>query len=179
MCIREDRRAAAPGAATPHARVTPVPAAGAHDEARSLLAACGLPIDDLDDPGVRLFATRSGRTLDGVVGLQWLDAGVLLRSLAVAPGARERGVARGLVAFAEDEAIAGGAVDIHLLTSSAAPFFERLGYVPVDRAAAPPAVVETRQFASLCPASAVLLRKALTPRQMSVPAGPLPGGVRP
>jgi arsenate reductase/amino-acid N-acetyltransferase len=48
-----------------------------------------------------------------------------------------------------------------MLTSSSEPFFERLGFVRIDRSMAPDAILKTRQAASLCPASATLLVRDL------------------
>jgi N-acetylglutamate synthase-like GNAT family acetyltransferase len=54
-----------------------------------------------------------------------------------------------------------GSVRAFLLTTSAAPFFESLGFARIDRTAAPEAILRTRQAASICPASAVLMVKDL------------------
>jgi len=55
----------------------------------------------------------------------------------------------------------GGAARAYLLTTSAALFFESLGFCRIDRAVAPEAILRTRQSASLCPASAILMVKEL------------------
>ena len=47
------------------------------------------------------------------------------------------------------------------LTTTAADYFARLGFVRIDRDAAPPAIRATAQFASLCPASAHVMRREL------------------
>jgi amino-acid N-acetyltransferase len=48
-----------------------------------------------------------------------------------------------------------------LITTSAAEFFERLGYVKCDRAAVPTAISTTTEFSALCPANADVLVKHL------------------
>jgi threonine dehydrogenase-like Zn-dependent dehydrogenase len=60
------------------------------------------------------------------------------------------------------EAWAEGAEDAWLLTTSAAPFFTRLGFAATPRDLAPPAIAATRLFAGLCPASATLMRRRRT-----------------
>jgi len=50
---------------------------------------------------------------------------------------------------------------LHMLTTTALNFFTKLGYRPADRGMAPLAIATTRQFTSLCPASAHYLVKTL------------------
>ncbi len=125
------------------------------------LAAEGLPVDDLTDAG-RTFYTFS--TLDGVTvgygGLELLGEHVLLRSVAVLPAFRGKGL-RNIVPLLLYRAYRKGARTAWLLTDTAAPFFEKIGFKVVDRQAAPAAVLATRQAASLCPASAPLLARSI------------------
>ena len=50
---------------------------------------------------------------------------------------------------------------LYLLTTTAAPFFGRLGFVEVARASAPAAVQTSREFATACPAGATCMRLPL------------------
>ncbi|MFT3700117.1 MAG: arsenic resistance N-acetyltransferase ArsN2 [Kofleriaceae bacterium] len=129
------------------------------DEIKALLVANGLPIDDLDDPDISLFAAHDGAALAGVVGLQWLEGAALLRSLAVEPSLRTNGVGAQLCAIATHEAETRGRSELWLLTTSARDYFARRGFQVVARDLVPPAVRSTAQFASLCPASAVVMRR--------------------
>jgi len=132
------------------------------EQAAPLLAAAGLPTDDLgDDPALRLFGIREDGRWIGVVGMQPLDDAVLLRSLAVRSEARGRGAGAALVAAVERQALRQGRCAVYLLTTGAAEFFGRFGYLAIDREAAPPALRATRQFAQLCPASAQVMCKPL------------------
>ena len=45
-----------------------------------------------------------------------------------------------------------------LATTSAADFFESVGFARIERAAAPTAILSTRQLSGLCPASATIMR---------------------
>ena len=133
-------------------------------EIEPLLRAVRLPTDDLGDvaPEDARVAVRDGRPV-GCVALQPLGgpsaSAHLLRSLAVAPEARGEGIARRLVAAVEGLARERGAREIHLITTTAEPFFAALGYVSIARDDAPEAVRITRQFCGLCPGSAVVMRK--------------------
>ena len=50
---------------------------------------------------------------------------------------------------------------LYLLTTAAADFFARHGYVRIPRDTAPPVLQRTAEFAALCPTRAVCLTKAL------------------
>ena len=120
------------------------------------LRAASLPTDDLNEPGQRFYAFRDGAAFGGFA----LDADViLLRSLVVAPALRRRGLGRQILDALLAEAY--GAREAWLLTTTAALFFTKAGFVVTDRAAAPPFVASSRQFSSLCPSSAVLMWRPL------------------
>lgn len=128
--------------------------------ARALLEASELPTDDLVDPAIRLYGAFEDGALVGVVGLQTCEGLGLLRSLAVAPAARARGIACALCELVFELADAHGLDGPWLLTMSARDYFTRRGFVTVERELAPAAIRTTAQFASLCPSSAVLMRRA-------------------
>lgn len=50
---------------------------------------------------------------------------------------------------------------LHLLTTTAADFFKANGYAAAHRSAAPVSITASREFISLCPASAAYLVKTL------------------
>lgn len=134
------------------------------DEAaiRSLLAEAGLPIQDLTPAHfLNFFVARAGGILVGCVGLEAFGRDGLLRSLAVGGAHRGRGIARRLVAEIERLGQQLGVTRLFLLTTSARAFFERRGYTTVARADAPAGIRASREFAALCPASAVLLFREL------------------
>lgn len=129
----------------------------------ALLAAEGLPTDDIAAAGVRLWLAEDAGAA-GVLGCGGLeDHGevALVRSLVTAPAARGTGLGARLLARLEAEAAAAGATAAWLLTTGDGAFFVRHGYRTAERAAAPAALRATRQFSSLCPASAHLYCKPL------------------
>lgn len=131
------------------------------DAARALAAASALPVEDLDDPAVELFGAFDAGALVGVIGLQRCDGRGLLRSLAVAPPARARGVAAALCQELFALAARRGLPELWLLTTSAHDYFVRHGFSAVAREATPAEIRATAQFSALCPASAVVMRRAL------------------
>lgn len=96
-----------------------------------------------------------------MVGFRGGGADRLLRSIVVLPDRRGHGLGQALVATLEQQARHLRVQRLHLLTTTAAPFFRTLGYADTDRGAAPPAIAASREFAALCPASAAYLVKAL------------------
>ena len=128
----------------------------------ALLSACHLPISDLSGSSdVLLFGHVSGDTLAGVVGLEMHGANALLRSLAVTKSHRSNGLGAALVSCAEQQAAAHGANAVYLLTTTADQFFERRGYVHINRDEAPAAIASTSQFSGLCPSSSAFMVKWL------------------
>ena len=129
---------------------------------RALLAAAGLPVADLTAAHLDDFwGCGESPDLTGVVGLESYGTVALLRSLAVAPAWRGRGLGSALLAHAEQVAHQRGVSALYLLTTTAEAFFARHGYVRIPREAAPPVLQQTAEFAALCPASAACLTKAL------------------
>ena len=142
-----------------------VAAAGADDlsRIRELLAANGLPVEDLVDPVGTLLIARDGGALAGVVGLEAYGRTALLRSLCVPAERRKRGVARLLYAAAESVARGLQVSELCLLTTTARTFFERQGFVVAPRDGAPAEIRESPQFRDLCPSTATFMRKPLAP----------------
>jgi len=129
---------------------------------RALLDQASLPVDDLDDAPVRFWVAEHGSRLTGAVGFEPYGAAALLRSLVVAPEARGQGLGSALVTTLEREARAAGIGQLVLLTQTARPLFEHLGYAVSPRETVPAAVRASAEFRHLCPASAVCMTRHLT-----------------
>ncbi|MGH8808309.1 MAG: arsenic resistance N-acetyltransferase ArsN2, partial [Noviherbaspirillum sp.] len=95
------------------------------------------------------------------VGLEVCGPDALLRSLAVAHMHRGGGFGARMTSAIEEHARQQGITRLYLLTTTAADFFERDAYQPIDRAGAPPAIQATSQFSTLCPASSTCLFKSI------------------
>ncbi|MBK4722031.1 arsenate reductase (glutaredoxin) [Azospirillum sp. YIM DDC1] len=136
-----------------------------------LLAANGLPTDDLDEPGRRFWRVADDRGTLGYGGLEIHGADALLRSVVVPAERRGAGGGRAVVAAVRAQALTLGVGRLWLLTTGAAGFFERFGFQRVERASAPPAIQSSAQFAGLCPGSAVCLRADLAQPAEDLVAG--------
>lgn len=135
----------------------------------ALLGASGLPLDGVREAfatGVGVVA-REGGVLAGCAAVEPYGEAGLLRSVAVRAGLRRRGIGRALVAAAETLAVERGIRELHLLTQTAAAWFELLGYAPIDRSAVPLAVVTSVELTLACPSTAVVLRRRLEPAQVA------------
>lgn len=127
------------------------------------LADAELPTDDLGEPGRSFFAYEA---LDGSPvgygGFELYGAHVLVRSLVVLPEHRGRGVGRNMLAVLLRDAFDGGGRNAWLLTTTATAFFGTTGFKPIARELAPADVLATQQAAALCPATAVLMTRAIS-----------------
>jgi N-acetylglutamate synthase-like GNAT family acetyltransferase len=136
-------------------------APGSDPVLKQLLDGAGLPTDDMEDAGRMFFLASAGGSVCGSGGFETAGPDVLLRSIAVDPDHRGQGFGKAITLDVLQRARLVGSVRAFLLTTSAAPFFESLGFARIDRTAAPEAILRTRQAASICPASAVLMVKDL------------------
>ncbi|GAB5537616.1 MAG: hypothetical protein Rubg2KO_38650 [Rubricoccaceae bacterium] len=137
----------------------------------ALLERSGLPTSDLADadPDDFRIAERAGEVV-GCVAVETHGTHGLLRSLAVDAGARGTGLGMHLVAAAEALARQRELESLVLLTETAESLFERLGYVQMDRAAAPEVIRQSSEFSSVCCCtSAVAMGKILSPTRPEAP----------
>ena len=118
------------------------------------LEAAGLPTDDLHEPDRRFFRFENGEGLVGYGGLEQIGPDVLIRSMVVVDARRGGGLGAEVLSWLEARAAERKAIALYLLTTSATAFFQRHGYTALPRSAAPPAIAASRQFSTLCPASA-------------------------
>jgi amino-acid N-acetyltransferase len=90
-------------------------------------------------------------------GLELYGDAALLRSVAVQETQRGRSLGKRMVDELIQRAQQLPVRRIFLLTESAPDFFQRIGFMPVDRGSVPPALQASSEFADVCPASAVCM----------------------
>jgi amino-acid N-acetyltransferase len=130
-----------------------------------LLAAQDLPVSDLNGEALALFfGCEDPLRPTGVVGLEIHGRYGLLRSLVVEAGGRNSGRGRALVASIEAYAKEKRLTSLYLLTNTAEAFFLKRGYERVGREEVPMEIRETSEFRSLCPSTAVVMKKSLENR---------------
>jgi len=125
-----------------------------------LLVAAELPLDGLDEQfGEGYAIAECGGVAIGVEGIEvYGDAG-LLRSAAVQPAWRGRGVGDALTQDRLSWAVTRGLREVWLLTTTAADSFPRFGFQRASRHDAPAALQRSREFAEACPATAIAMRR--------------------
>lgn len=125
-----------------------------------------LRASDLTESGVAehlddFVVADPGNSLEAVAGLEVYGDCALLRSVAVRGDRRGHGHGRTIVDAIVRQASRRGVRELYLLTTTAEPFFSRLGFETVDRALAPEAIANTSEFSELCPQSAAFMRRRL------------------
>lgn len=103
-----------------------------------------------------VVAEKAGRIL-GVAGLEVHGGDGVLRSVAVRPDLRGRGLGARLTRWVLDSAREIGLRRLYLLTTTAEDYFPRHGFRPIDRSEVSPEVQESVEFREACPASAVAM----------------------
>ena len=127
-----------------------------------LLSRADLPTEGVAGQLRHFRVALDGPRVAGVIGLETYGEQGLLRSLVVDPERRGQGVGDRLVADLLADARRRGIADIYLLTETAPDYFARRQFERIDRQAAHPAVRQSSEFTTLCPASAVCMRRRLS-----------------
>lgn len=128
-----------------------------------------------DAPGIRALLDSSGLTSAGVeerivlthvcgegaveatACMDQADGYGILRAVAVRDSYRAKGLGLLAAVAALDDASARGISHVSLFTESAAPFFQRLGFRPVERSDLPEPVRNSRHASEECAQSAVAM----------------------
>jgi amino-acid N-acetyltransferase len=127
-----------------------------------LLTASSLPVVGVAEALPGFVVAESDGRLVGVVGLEICCEYALLRSTAVAPEWRDRGLGRQLVERIIAEAEARGIRALYLLTTTAERYFPSFGFAKTTRDEVPVPVKQTAEFQSACPASATVMSLTLS-----------------
>jgi amino-acid N-acetyltransferase len=128
------------------------------DAVAALLERTALPPDGLDEQFGEAYAVAvADGEIVGAAGVEVYGSAGLLRSVAVDPAWRGRGLGQRLSEERLSWAAARGLDTVYLLTTTAADFFPRLGFVPVPREEVPAEVRGSLQFAGVCPSTAAVL----------------------
>jgi amino-acid N-acetyltransferase len=126
-----------------------------------LLTASSLPLNGVRENLKDFVVAEANGDLVGVAGLEVCCDDALLRSVAVLPEWRSRGLGRALVTRAIAEAEARGIHALYLLTTSAERYFPSFGFQPIAREDVPADVRATDEFTTACPASATAMSLSL------------------
>ena len=128
---------------------------------KDILVKEALPTTDIVLDIVHIYMFYSGKSLVGISGLENFKSTGLLRSVAVVDKFKKQGYGRKICVLTMKKAAEMGVKELYLLTLTAEPFFKSLGFEPIERSAAPKMIKSTSEFKTLCPESAVCMKKKL------------------
>jgi len=124
----------------------------------ALLERCDLPFADCGEHIQNFSGVIESNKLIAVGALQYEDSVALLRSIAVHPDSRGQGLASAMTRHLIEQARSREVRQLYILTETAETYFSQFGFYSIPRQAAPVRIQATRQFESLCPSSARLMR---------------------
>lgn len=129
-----------------------------------LLTRHGLPLEDAE-AHLHNFVLALGAAggLAGVAGLECYGPAALLRSVAVDPACQGQGLGRRITEAALHLARQQQVQRLYLLTTTAPDFFAHLGFERIEREAVEAPVRQSAEFTTVCPASAIVMRRTLEP----------------
>lgn len=130
------------------------------EQAINLLKINNLPTEDID-ANVELFGIFEDEKLIATAGLEKYESIGLLRSVSTTPEVRGKGFGKIITAETENYALQNGISEMYLLTTTAKDFFAKDGYTLVNREDVPEEIKQTKQFSSVCPSSATIMKKDL------------------
>lgn len=125
---------------------------------KALLIASGLPTAGVDDHWKTFIVARDGKELVACGGAEAYQFAALIRSVAVVPAYRSKGVGRRIVRQLLDRLASRGLREFYLLTTTAEAYFRKRGFKPIDRDEVHPQLLSSREFQDACPDSAVCMR---------------------
>ena len=128
-----------------------------YEAADTLVAASGLPLDDLDQCRATQFVLRDGASIIATSTLEIRGEDAILRSVAVDSARRGERLGERIVAHAIDQAQTSGLRALYLLTETAEGFFPRFGFTREPRENAPPAIQASAEYCSVCGPAAVAM----------------------
>lgn len=131
-------------------------------EILALLEQLELPTAGVGDHLGTFVVVRDGERLVGCGGAEAYQFAALIRSIAVDPAYRSRGVGRRVVRELLDRLASRGLREFYLLTATAADYFKRRGFKTIDRDEVHPQLLASEEFKGACPDTAVCMRLVMT-----------------
>lgn len=142
--------------------ITIAPATAADlPEIKTILQSMGLPLAGVDEHWKTfVIARREGKPV-GCGGAEAYPFAALLRSIAVLPEFRGKGLGRQIVRQLIDRLASRGVREFYLLTTDAEEYFRKRGFKTIDRDEVHPQLLASRQFQDACPDTATCMRMVI------------------
>jgi amino-acid N-acetyltransferase len=128
---------------------------------KKLLSSAALPSQDVNRYPDGFIIARMGGRIVGVIGMELHGKASLLRSLAVHPDHRGKGVAKELFRRIVINAKRSGVKELYLLTMTIEALCKKWGFKKIARNKVPRGIFTSKEFHGLCPESAVCMHQAI------------------
>lgn len=128
---------------------------------REMLEGADLPTEGVEQHLHNVLVGEVDGAIVAAAGLEVAGTAGLVRSVVVRSDHRTGGRGGEIVRTLLNRADAQGLTELFLLTTTATTFFRRLGFREVPRESAPLAIQQTQEFLTLCPSSAVCMRRGV------------------
>ena len=126
-----------------------------------LLTKANLPVEGVKKAiGLFVVAENNGKVV-GVAGVERCGDFGLLRSVAVDPAVRNRGVGTAMTEWLIADSEASGIRALYLLTTTAEDYFPSFGFEKMARDSVPAEIKESSEFKDICPSSATVMYRDL------------------
>ena len=126
-----------------------------------LLTKSKLPVEAVKDSIGSFVVAESNGLLVGVGGVERCGEYGLLRSVAVDPAARGRGVGAAITERLIGNSQVSGLRALYLLTTTAENYFPTFGFDKTSREDLPTEIQQTAEFRDICPSSATAMVRTL------------------
>ncbi|WP_432258053.1 GNAT family N-acetyltransferase [Cupriavidus sp. TMH.W2] len=131
-------------------------------DVEALLRSCSLPVGGIRSEAVQFHVSRDRTGLLGCAGIEVFGDSVgLLRGVAVAERARRAGLAALLVSALVADVRLRGIESLVVQSETAAGYFTRLGFTPVERATIPHELLASREFSDTGARTAAIMKAEL------------------
>ncbi len=124
-----------------------------------LLSDNNLPMIDIKQDNIQLFIGLLNNKIISSIGLENYKSIGLLRSLAVKDSFKGQQIGAKLVWQMIDFCKIEKVSKLYLLTTTAEKYFDKFGFIKIDRLEVPDIIKQTREFKDICPVSAVVMYK--------------------
>jgi arsenate reductase len=123
-----------------------------------------LPTEDLENKQVYVLVNDRNELI-GTGGLEYFGNEALIRSVSIKKDQQGKGLGKLVTAELEKMATSQGVRILYLLTTTAKDFFQKEGYQVIPRDSVSQQVKESSEFSTVCPSTATVMKKELTPKK--------------